>query len=553
MRVRIRKCSDRPSLGVRLAFAQIVLLAILFRAQAATGSGGAAVQTGEASVDEAVLFAFDDHSIPFTDNLQLSLEAPEKYSGNPVLPSGQPGEPDEWQLRYYCSIVRHDGKFKIWYLAMAKEAFVTPLQGGPFADQGMRYAYAESADGLHWTKPDLGLVEFRGSRHNNLIQMPDGFFGYGANVRYEPDERDPSRRFKMMALQTRFGDYSVPGLPAGGHAFIPMYSPDGLRWRVADELVAEDKRVISPKFHLVMNHEGMGLYRWKGMYYVAVQGGPKAAMAPYGRHVQILRSPDFLHWSETQTMGFARQGQFRRPSRSNGLDNNEQAHVGVSVWNRGNVLLGITGFFHGAKDWNDVTHDLGFLISNDGLHFREPQPEFLIARVGQDGRDWDQGGLLHGQGSMENVGEQTYIWYAQMAERDYGPRDGRPSLRGGGVGVLMLARDRFGSLSTRDPERDGTLITSELTTSQPVKIWFNAEGLGPKSSLRIELLDESERPLSGYSGRDAAILERSGLRVPAAWKQGELIAPRAEPFKIRVRLEGLERNAIRLYALYIGR
>ena len=30
--------------------------------------------------------------------------------------------------------------------------------------------YAESKDGIHWTKPDLGLIEFEGSKKNNIIQ-----------------------------------------------------------------------------------------------------------------------------------------------------------------------------------------------------------------------------------------------------------------------------------------------------------------------------------------------------------------------------------------------
>jgi len=33
-------------------------------------------------------------------------------------------------------------------------------------------AYAESADGRHWTRPALGLVEFQGSKDNNLIPKP---------------------------------------------------------------------------------------------------------------------------------------------------------------------------------------------------------------------------------------------------------------------------------------------------------------------------------------------------------------------------------------------
>src|SRR3990172_6862322 len=140
--------------------------------------------------------------------------------------------------------------------------------------------------------------------------------------------------------------------------------------------------------------------------------------------------------------------------------NNEQTHEGASVWNRGNVLLGITGFWHGATDWNQVTHDLGFIISNDGLHFREPIPDFLFAKIGADDRDWDEAGLAQGQG-FENVGDKTYIWYGQMDQRQ-GTRTGQPYKRHGGIGLLVLDRDRFGPLSVRDASADGIFITSDL-------------------------------------------------------------------------------------------
>lgn len=525
----------------------------------------------DAKVDEAVLFAFDDHSIPFTANLQLSMEAPEKYPGNPLFSIGQPGTPDEWGLEYYGSVIRHGGKFMMWYIAASAEGFDTPLQGGGLDWRGWRFAYAESPDGIHWVKPDLGLTEFRGSRHNNLIQMPDGFRGYHALVRYEPEEPDPSRRFKMLALLCATGNLIVPGVVynqgrmfVDDRVFLPMYSADGLRWRVADELPVGNGKTISPNYHLLGSMEGSGLYKWKGMYYVTSQSwgrSGQAAMPPYGRHIQIWRSPDFLHWSETQTMGYARQGQFRRPTAATGGGTigigthdgaNEQTHEGASVWNRGNVLIGITGFWHGTSRWEDLTHDLGFLISNDGLHFREPQPDFLFARVGQAGRDWDYGGLTQGQG-FENVGDKTYFWYGGPFDQSEGPRTGRPIPREGAVGLLTLDRDRFGSLSTRDPNEDGNLITSEIEANQPARLSVNAEGLGPDSRLRVELLDVSERPQPGYSGEQAAIVERSGLRVPVSWGVRDRIDAGTRPFKLQVRFEGPERNAIRLYALYLDR
>jgi len=42
------------------------------------------------------------------------------------------------------------------------------------------------------------------------------------------------------------------------------------------------------------------------------------------------------------------------------------------VWNRRNILLGLVGLWHGAKEWKDISIDLGFVCSNDGINFREP-------------------------------------------------------------------------------------------------------------------------------------------------------------------------------------
>ena len=60
----------------------------------------------------------------------------------------------------------------------------------------------------------------------------------------------------------------------------------------------------------------------------------------------------------------------------------EESHEGISVWHRGNVLLGLYGIWHGAPDRPGRTIDLGFLISSDGLHFREPETESVFFKRG---------------------------------------------------------------------------------------------------------------------------------------------------------------------------
>jgi len=518
---------------------------------------------GEA--DEAVLFAFDNHAIPFTANLVLGMEPPEKYPGNPVLKIGKPGDPDEWQLRYFGSVVRHDGKFKMWYVALDFGSFIDQPNGGPLANDGRGYwfAYAESTNGIHWIKPDLGLVEFRGNHHNNLIEMPKGFKGYHVMVRYEPDERDPSRRFKMLPRLVSFGDFkgSLPTALALGGGYVPLYSPDGLRWRIADELTRKDGNAGTKPFSLPTRIEGSGFYKWRGMYYITGQGSVSEfpAMKPYGRHVMIFSSPDFVNWSQAPALGFYREGQFNRPAnwnpeRPNGSNEsplaNEQTHEGASVWNRGNILIGLTGLWHGSADWKQTTHPLGFIVSNDGIHFREPVPNYEFAKVGERGRDWDYAGLGQGDG-FENVGDKTYIWYGAPVDQGAGRNSGRGFPRGGGVGLLVMDRDRFGFLSARNPDNDCTLITANVKSGEPMKLWVNVEGVGPESPLRFELLDPWDRPLPEYSGERAVLLKRSGLQVPVTWAQGDTIGVAEKPFKIKVRFEGSQRGAIRLYALYL--
>ena len=94
-----------------------------------------------------------------------------------------------------------------------------------------------------------------------------------------------------------------------------------------------------------------GLYRWNGVYYASGQSGPPQQHDPRaysGREVLMHRSPDFVRWSETASVGFLRSNQ-RTQSFTYG--EGEETHEGVSVWHRGNVLLGIYGIWHGAPEW----------------------------------------------------------------------------------------------------------------------------------------------------------------------------------------------------------
>ena len=88
--------------------AAILLLGALVPGQPAAGRGVTTNPAEPTVVDEAVLFAFDNVSIAATDNLILTMHQPEKHPGNPVVPLGARGEPDEWQQRYYLYVGKSD-------------------------------------------------------------------------------------------------------------------------------------------------------------------------------------------------------------------------------------------------------------------------------------------------------------------------------------------------------------------------------------------------------------------------------------------------------------
>jgi hypothetical protein len=491
------------------------------------------------------LFAFDQVSIPFTQNLRLEMRNPARHPANPVVPRGKPGSPDAWAVQFYGSIIREGGKFRLWYVAVDDDT------ENKMTYARWRAAYAESDDGVHWTKPNLGLVEFRGNKNNNLILTDPAPLGFvNLKVLADPDEPNPARRYKISTHayfhhKTRLG------------TLAPFASADGLHWKLLMEATPKNAELLEKDLVLPAIHFEPcgGLYKWDGMYYVCGQNA-LAATRPYqGRVTKMYHSPDFVHWSPTDSVGFVREPQHHKLGPGRSLEG-KQTHEGISVWNRRNVLLGVVGLFHGAKEWKDITIDLGLVVSNDGLNFREPAHEWTFLKRGEDGA-WDQGGLLQAQG-FENVGDQTFIYYGA-----WDPRHWKGSPPRGGVGIATLPRDRFGDLVVEEagkgpgdyqlPEINSELITAAVSTkpNRPHRFYLNADGLGPEAALRIELLDAHEKPLQSYSGEDAAIVRASGFQTPIVWAGQREVRDLPERVRMRVTFDGKRNTDIRFSAIYV--
>ncbi len=121
----------------------------------------------------------------------------------------------------YCTMLQDGGKYRLWY-----ESYL------PFEtlDEQAHICYAESDDGASWKRPNLGIIEYRGSKENNLVYSN----GHGASIFIDPTAM-PAERYKMIHLD------KVPLQMVNGrqiNAFLfGAVSSDGIHWKRLPEPV----------------------------------------------------------------------------------------------------------------------------------------------------------------------------------------------------------------------------------------------------------------------------------------------------------------------------
>lgn len=483
---------------------------------------------------EDVFFAFDDHSIPWRHNLKLTLVEAEKHPDNPVLRRGPEGAPDHGHAILYGTVIKDGDKFRMWYLGM----FEVELEAGQAPGWWRPMCYAESDDGVNWTKPNLGLVEFNGNTNNNICLIQGEPFSLTKvndflSVLVDPDDPDSSRRYKCAYIAHPPYDDIKGGMSSIGvkervvASTILTTSADGLTWKIVGDRPANAE---GERFEVT------SLVRFGDYYYSHGQLISPWTWRPdgsdVGRTMLGYRSADFDHWSKATAFSFARPGQLTDPP-----GKGQQTHMGAGLWNRGNVLVGLYGMWQDApvkptgKYWNEgVTIDLGLVVSNDAVHFREPVPDFKIIPRGEEG-EWDEIALLQGH-AFVNEGDRTMIWYSHW--------DTGGQLRNMEIGLATMRRDGFGYLSRQVESTDGHCITQPVF-GRELRLFANVENLTEAAPLTLQLLDERDRPIEAFDAK----LTADGVRQEVVWPQ-PLPANREMSVRVNFPAEG----HARLYALY---
>ena len=496
-----------------------------FLSQQAVGQTASPSPAKSASAPaESVLFAFDDRWLPLQHGLHLSLVSYQSAEGAPVtnmaVPPGPPGAPDASGILYYGTVCKVGDEYWMWYLGL----------GDHDTKKHFRVCLAKSKDGRKWDKPNLGLVEYAGSKRNNLVDLDQARFSPGGCVvYYEPEDPDAGRRFKMIFTG------KFPGL-----LFGVAYSPDGARWKESPN---------NPRGTVKL--EPAGGIKYKGVYYVNGQGGRHWSPDGWARSMVTHMSYDFENWTEATAMGFRRDPLPPHPLDRAVSTSGEQVHIGAGLWDRGNVILGFYGQWHGDPnaDRRWVSIDTGFLVSHDALHFYEPIPDFRMVQSKENFDWWLPGGkiapiyrapaLMQGQG-FANVGNDTLFWYSVWIVPE------------GGVRFARWDRDRLGYLQPFvGPKDTPHLISAAVPTDgKGVAISLNVAGLNELSKVKVSVLDEQFHQLPGYSGADCTAPEKAGLRQRVQWGTKDRVTANG-PIRVRVDFGGLRPEDLKLYAVYV--
>jgi len=158
-----------------------------------------------------------------------------KYPGNPIIDVGPSGSFDDNGVMPNTVIFRN-GTYQMWYTS-------GKAVGGP-DDYDWRIGYAESDDGLSWTKHPEPVLE--------------GDEGWDSWVVFAPSVLFDGSTYHMWY------EGAVPGVPAIGYAV----SPDGIEWtRFWRNPVFDNPAGLEPEFPIVLFNEDTGLHEmWFGEF-----------------------------------------------------------------------------------------------------------------------------------------------------------------------------------------------------------------------------------------------------------------------------------------------
>jgi len=445
----------------------------------------------------------DDRVIAERSNLERELGRVTKLNGGkPILVRDQPWETACW----FYGTALHDGeKFQMWYRASFE----------PFA-----LGYAESRDGLRWIKPKLGLVEFGGTRENNIIDVELGL-AYSFSCFIDPHETDPAHKYKCCW-----------GHPRKIRACLG-HSADGIRWTPYNGGEPVTGRAADTHSHLLWD-EDAGVYRL--FTRTDYQRFLAAEMEVRGH--RTMTNPDVRRNPTAWKLG--RNWHFNREPE----EYRRRQVYSMTDWIHEGVHFALISLYEYPEDRSEGPLDLRKRHERDVL-------SFYIA-TSRDADRWDFRWVYSGRplvprgpdGSFDkdmvippsNIithQDRHWIYYAGSNERHGSVRTEY------GIGVATLRLDGFVALVAG--EKTGTVLTRPFRLLGD-RLEINADA--SRGRLQVEILDAAGRPLEGLASRP---IRTDSLRSVPRWSGAEDLSKlEGRTVRIRFTLENTKLYAFRV-------
>jgi hypothetical protein len=460
---------------------------------------------------EGVLL-LDSSFVAETRGLVRACAAPQKHPANPVFtPSGKAGLPDQMGVMNHGTVLRDEqGRFRMWYSGY-EWVGQGPTRPGQNWQEYMHVCYAESDDGIHWRRPELGLLPFAGSSKHNLLPL------YLSPVVVEDKaDPDPARRFKAAQ---QVGPYSYP---LRSHLQV---SPDGVRWRT---LVGRREYPGTRPWFFEFNcffrddAELDSAKRWKAYGYFATSENRRTS--------GLATSPDCLTWT----------GYPENPVIDPRQGRKEHVHDLV-VWKEQGLYVGLVQ----VRD-ADEHYEFELVFSHDGVHFSRVQDGYLFLPLG-GAKDWDCD-LMTAASAPVQVGDETWFYYGakqkRQSEHPAGDAYGWSHVSTS-AGLATMKRGRYVGYQAAAGQL-GLLRTMPVPLGdRPLRLRVNAACTG-HDVLRVSVVD-ADRGTALVDFDDCQPVVQDGVATAVTWRK-PVIAPSAGRVALVFQLTG----KARLYGLQFG-
>lgn len=458
-----------------------------------------AEEGGLLSLGEAPELFVDDYLVDTMRDARLKLWEPRE--AETVLEFNS-----SWDGRYsaYVTVLYDEGMYRMYYRG-------NPTAGKDGSDSEST-CYAESQDGIHWTKPDLGVIGGKRGEGTNMILANQAPFSHNFSPFIDTNPAaNAEEQYKAIAGTSKTG-------------LVTFASPDGIRWkRTGDSAIITKGAFDSQNVAFWSEKEGV--------YVCYFRVWSEARFKGY-RSIGRATSPDFVHWSEPVEMTYGdTPREHLYTNQTHPYFRNRDLYIAIAArFMPGRRVVDPEKFedIGGEAAYSGDCSDSVFMTSRGGSVYSRKFMEGFV-RPGMGLNNWSSRTNYPALGVVP-TGEEEMSFYIQ---RNYGQTTHhlqRMVMRVDGF-VSVHAGYSGGSMETRPFTFTGERLVINFSTSAAGSLLFELRGAdgeripGYGFAQCDEILgDETERTVTWSGSGDISSFQGRGVRLRVRLKDADLFS-----------------------------